>query len=331
MATNFPTSLDALTNPASTDTVAAVDHAAQHANANDAIEALEAKVGINSSAVTTSHDYKLSEVTTTDKAVGKTATQTLTNKTLTTPVIGDFTNATHTHGDAAGGGTLNASAIAAGTLPLARGGTGASLVDPNADRIVFWDDSAGSTAFLEVGTGLSITGTTLSASGNTPTMTAHIAAPDFHSGMSNITINSNTTGYTSSFTLPAQITVNKLSVACTTATTAGTIKIGIYSEDGQTKHIDITTASISATGIVTTAVSAVTLSAGRYYAVIVPVSTTNINLRSAAMADEIITNGVTSEPDLMGTQTVTAGTLPTTFTTSSLTSNTNAALIRFDN
>ena len=36
MATNFPTSLDALTNPVSTDTLASPDHAGQHANANDA-------------------------------------------------------------------------------------------------------------------------------------------------------------------------------------------------------------------------------------------------------------------------------------------------------
>jgi hypothetical protein len=36
--------------------------------------------------------------------VGTTLTQTLTNKTLTTPTIGDFTNATHDHADAAGGG-----------------------------------------------------------------------------------------------------------------------------------------------------------------------------------------------------------------------------------
>lgn len=82
MATSFPTGLDTLTNPVSTDTTTAVDHAAQHANANDAIEALQAKVGINSSAVNTSHDFKLSEVTSTDKAVGKSATQTLTNKTI---------------------------------------------------------------------------------------------------------------------------------------------------------------------------------------------------------------------------------------------------------
>ena len=91
MSTNFPTSLDTLTNPTSTDSVATVDHAAQHANANDAIEALQAKVGADSSVVTSSHDYKLSEVTGSDKAVGKTATQTLTNKTLTSPTISNPT------------------------------------------------------------------------------------------------------------------------------------------------------------------------------------------------------------------------------------------------
>lgn len=92
MATNFPTSLDTLTNPTSGQTLNSPSHADQHANANDAIEALEAKVGVDSSAVTTSHDYKLSEVT--DKAVGKTATQTLTNKTLTSPKINLGSDAT---------------------------------------------------------------------------------------------------------------------------------------------------------------------------------------------------------------------------------------------
>ena len=41
----------------------------------------------------------------------------------------------------------------------------AGLADPNADRILFWDDSAGSYAYLTIGTNLSITGTTLDASG----------------------------------------------------------------------------------------------------------------------------------------------------------------------
>lgn len=82
MAINFPTSLDTLTNPTGSNTLNSPDHATQHANANDAVEALEAKVGVDGSAVTTSHDYKLSGVTGTDKAASKTGSETLTNKTL---------------------------------------------------------------------------------------------------------------------------------------------------------------------------------------------------------------------------------------------------------
>lgn len=98
MAINYPSSLDSFPNPTSTDLLdnssPTLDHWTQHSNVNDAIAALEAKVGANSSAVTTSHDYKLSEVISTDKAVGKTATQTLTNKTLTSPVINLGSDAT---------------------------------------------------------------------------------------------------------------------------------------------------------------------------------------------------------------------------------------------
>jgi hypothetical protein len=82
MATDYPTSIDSLTNPTSTDTMAAVSHSGQHTNANDAIEALQAKVGADSSAVTTSHDYKLSGVSGSDVAASVTGTETLTNKTL---------------------------------------------------------------------------------------------------------------------------------------------------------------------------------------------------------------------------------------------------------
>ena len=41
MATNFPTSVDVLTNPVSNDSLNSPSHSAQHANANDAIEAIE--------------------------------------------------------------------------------------------------------------------------------------------------------------------------------------------------------------------------------------------------------------------------------------------------
>jgi hypothetical protein len=59
MATNFPTSLDVLINPQPNDSVELVPHAAQHANANDAIEALESKVGSNNSTDPNSLDYKV--------------------------------------------------------------------------------------------------------------------------------------------------------------------------------------------------------------------------------------------------------------------------------
>jgi hypothetical protein len=87
MSIEYPTNLDNLTNPVGTDKVSVVDHALQHSNANDAIEALQAKVGKNGSAVTTTVDYKLSSIPTNDKAASITGTETLTNKTLTSPTV----------------------------------------------------------------------------------------------------------------------------------------------------------------------------------------------------------------------------------------------------
>lgn len=58
MATNFPVSLDSISNPIGSNTLNSPSHASQHGNANDAIEAIQAKVGVDNSAVTTSLDYK---------------------------------------------------------------------------------------------------------------------------------------------------------------------------------------------------------------------------------------------------------------------------------
>jgi hypothetical protein len=60
MATNFPEELDSFINPLSTDSVAVVSHSEQHSNANDAIEALEAKVGKDGSTDPVSLDYRVS-------------------------------------------------------------------------------------------------------------------------------------------------------------------------------------------------------------------------------------------------------------------------------
>jgi hypothetical protein len=49
MATNYPNSLDILINPTTSDTLNSptVPHVDQHANANDAIEAIQTVLGVN--------------------------------------------------------------------------------------------------------------------------------------------------------------------------------------------------------------------------------------------------------------------------------------------
>lgn len=51
MSTNYPNSLDVLINPSATDTLnsAVVPHAQQHANINDAMEAVQTVLGTNPS------------------------------------------------------------------------------------------------------------------------------------------------------------------------------------------------------------------------------------------------------------------------------------------
>lgn len=58
----------------------------------------------------------------------------------------------------------NNSATTTEALPLEQGGTGQPLVDPGADRGLFWDDSEGAIDWLAYGTGLSLSATTLSLS-----------------------------------------------------------------------------------------------------------------------------------------------------------------------
>ena len=62
MATSYPTSLDSFTNPTAVDTLDSPPHDTQHADGNDAIEALQAKVGVDSSAVATSLDYRVGQL-----------------------------------------------------------------------------------------------------------------------------------------------------------------------------------------------------------------------------------------------------------------------------
>lgn len=96
MSSSFPTSIDSFSNPAGTDVTglttgqSTVTHSTQHANANDAIEALEAKVGVNSSAVTTSLDYKLTNTSSSNPGHKHTLTNGATDVTATATELNYF-------------------------------------------------------------------------------------------------------------------------------------------------------------------------------------------------------------------------------------------------
>jgi hypothetical protein len=108
----------------------------------------------------------------------------------------------------------------------------------------------------------------VSTATTTPTITSIVTRPI--SGMSTGAITATTTLQLSLtvrdvglFTIPGKITVNQISFS-TAAGTTGTAKVCVYSEDGATKYIDVTSGTL-AVGNNSVAVSAVTLSAGNYY------------------------------------------------------------------
>jgi hypothetical protein len=92
---NFPTSLDSFVNPTTNDFLNSPNHVSQHSDINDAVEALEAKLGISSSTPTSGKLLRGTGVGSSawDKdapggtIVGTTDSQTLTNKVLTSPTI----------------------------------------------------------------------------------------------------------------------------------------------------------------------------------------------------------------------------------------------------
>ena len=88
MAISFPTSIDSLSDPETTSALSSPSHAGQHTDLNDIAEALEAKVGADSSATTTSHDYKLGSVTSTAKAVSTAGAQSIAGKKTFVSTVG---------------------------------------------------------------------------------------------------------------------------------------------------------------------------------------------------------------------------------------------------
>lgn len=236
-----------------------------------------------------------------DTLVGKATTDTLTNKSIS---LGTNTLTTTV-------AQLNTAITDGNIVPEAGGTFTGDISVPDEAYGSGWNGS------VEVPTKNAIYDKIETLS--TPTCTAVIPQANYpmSGAVTNRTNGSvNTTAWCGSFSLPIWITVNKITVRCNTVSVAGSVKIGIYSEDGQTQKFSVTTASIAAWWAVTTAVSSVALTAGMYYIVWCLSGTADLTLQNytgiATIADAL-TQGITSEPILSGTLAISASTLPTTF------------------
>lgn len=92
----------------------------------------------------------------TDTLVTLTGSEILTNKTLTTPVIGDLTNATHNHSNNAGGGQLTDAALSGAVGPT-KGGTGKTTGPTSGQLLIGKADGSYNLTTLTDGTNITIT------------------------------------------------------------------------------------------------------------------------------------------------------------------------------
>lgn len=108
-------------------------------------------------------------------------------------------------------------------VALADGGTGATLVDPNADKLMFWDDSAGAVDFLTLGPAYVTSTTTLLS----PTESLCVAASDE-------TTNLTTGTAKTTFRMPYAFTVTDVRGSLSTVATGASLLTVDVNEAGTT-------------------------------------------------------------------------------------------------
>ncbi|NTW31425.1 MAG: hypothetical protein HGB12_02140 [Bacteroidetes bacterium] len=149
------------------------------------------------------------------------------------------------------------------------------------------------------------------------------------------TLTSNTDMKVASYVIPYKITINKVSFSIAGVTTATTLKIAMYSEDGQTKLFEKESGTVVAQAVTTLTLDApVTVNPGIYYITYLPTGTPNFGVRCWKDTGTDIYNffnSISGEAINEGHLTVTGNTIPATFSPSALTASNNTALmIRFD-
>ena len=82
MASTYPTSIDNFTNPLTSDTLDNPSHAQQHSDANDAVEALEVKLGPGAASASTASQNQVMMVVGTAGNTGWATISVLTNPTI---------------------------------------------------------------------------------------------------------------------------------------------------------------------------------------------------------------------------------------------------------
>lgn len=127
------------------------------------------------------------------------------------------TSASQTHVTALG--TILTGTWEATDVGLAHGGTGASLTDPNDDRMMFWDDSAGAVTWLDPTNGLETSNTSLQMTSNQRTGCITYVIDGGGAAI--------TTGIKGDFSVPAGCTITSVTAL---ADQTGSITIDIWKD-----------------------------------------------------------------------------------------------------
>jgi hypothetical protein len=153
-------------------------HAATKKYVDDAKDAAQSAAESTAASALSTHESDTTNVhgiTDTSKVVITDASQTLTNKTLTTPTIASFANATHDHTNAAGGGQITSSAISDFTEAAQDSVNSALTAGSGISKT--YDDNANTITLANTGV-LSLTGTSNEVEVSASTGAITVGLPD---------------------------------------------------------------------------------------------------------------------------------------------------------